>query len=67
MAALVERRLEGTSSSDGVETRAFAGPGNVQTQLSLDNTEDRGKAVHVEEGGHLSVQLNVIPAVETVP
>jgi hypothetical protein len=29
--------------------------------------EDRGKAVHVEDGGHLSVQLDVIPATETVP
>jgi hypothetical protein len=29
--------------------------------------EDRGKAVHVEEGGHLSVKLDLIPAAETVP
>ena len=33
----------------------------------LGQYEDRGKAVHVEEGGHLSVQLDVIPAAETVP
>jgi len=33
----------------------------------LGKYEDRGKAVHVEEGGHLSVQLDVIPAAETVP
>jgi hypothetical protein len=29
--------------------------------------EDRGKAVHVEEGGHVSVKLEVIPASETAP
>ena len=29
--------------------------------------EDRGKAVHVEEGGHLSVKLELIPAAETAP
>jgi hypothetical protein len=29
--------------------------------------EDRGKAIHVEESGHVSVQLEVIPAGETVP
>ena len=29
--------------------------------------EDRGKAVHVEEGGHVSMKLEVIPAAETVP
>jgi hypothetical protein len=33
----------------------------------LGQYEDRGKAVHVEEGGHSSVQLDVIPAAETVP
>jgi hypothetical protein len=33
----------------------------------LGQYEDRGKAVHVEEGGHVSVQLDVIPAAETVP
>jgi hypothetical protein len=33
----------------------------------LGQYEDRGKAVHVEEGGQLSVQLDVIPAAETVP
>jgi hypothetical protein len=33
----------------------------------LGQYEDRGKAVHVEEDGHLSVQLDVIPAGETVP
>jgi hypothetical protein len=33
----------------------------------LGQYEDRGKAVHVEEGGHLSVHLEVIPAAETVP
>ncbi len=29
--------------------------------------EDRGKPVHVEEGGHLSMTLELIPAAETVP
>ena len=29
--------------------------------------EDRGQAVHVEEGGHVNVQLDAIPAAETVP
>jgi hypothetical protein len=29
--------------------------------------EDRGKAVHVEEGGRINVKLDVIPAAETVP
>jgi hypothetical protein len=29
--------------------------------------EDRGKAVHVEDGGHVSVKLDLIPAAETVP
>jgi hypothetical protein len=33
----------------------------------LGQYEDRGKAVHVEEGGHVSVQLDAIPASETVP
>jgi hypothetical protein len=33
----------------------------------LGQYEDHGKAVHVEEGGHLSVQLDAIPAAETVP
>jgi hypothetical protein len=33
----------------------------------LGQYEDRGKAIHVEEGGHVSVQLDVIPATETVP
>jgi Carboxypeptidase regulatory-like domain len=33
----------------------------------LGRYEDRGKAVHVEEGGHISVKLDVIPATETVP
>lgn len=33
----------------------------------LGHYEDRGKAVHVDEAGHLSVQLDVIPASETVP
>jgi protocatechuate 3,4-dioxygenase beta subunit len=33
----------------------------------LGRYEDRGTAVHVEEGGHLSVKLDVIPAAETVP
>jgi hypothetical protein len=28
---------------------------------------DRGRSVHVEEGGHLSVQLDAIPAGETAP
>jgi hypothetical protein len=29
--------------------------------------EDRGKAVHVEEGGHISMKLELIPAAETAP
>jgi hypothetical protein len=29
--------------------------------------EDRGKSVHVEEGGRINVKLDVIPAAETVP
>jgi hypothetical protein len=29
--------------------------------------EERGKAVHVEEGGHMTVKLDAIPATETVP
>lgn len=29
--------------------------------------EDRGKAVHLEEGGHISVKLEEIPAAETAP
>jgi Carboxypeptidase regulatory-like domain len=29
--------------------------------------EDRGKAVHVEEGGHVTIKLEAIPATETVP
>jgi len=29
--------------------------------------EDRGKPVHVEEGGQVSVKLDLIPATETVP
>ena len=33
----------------------------------LGQYEDRGKAVHVEEGGRLNVQLDIIPAGETVP
>jgi protocatechuate 3,4-dioxygenase beta subunit len=33
----------------------------------LGQYEDRGKAVHIEEGGHSTVQLEVIPATETVP
>src|SRR5207245_10583063 len=33
----------------------------------LGQYEDRGRAVHVEEGGHLSVQLDAIPVDETVP
>jgi hypothetical protein len=33
----------------------------------LGRFEDRGKTVHVDESGHLSVQLDVIPASETVP
>jgi len=33
----------------------------------LGQYEDRGKAVHVEEGGHLTVKLDVIPATEAVP
>jgi hypothetical protein len=33
----------------------------------LGQYEDRGKAIHVDESGHVSVQLDVIPAAETVP
>jgi hypothetical protein len=33
----------------------------------LGQYEDRGKAVHVEESGHLNVQLDIIPTSETVP
>jgi protocatechuate 3,4-dioxygenase beta subunit len=33
----------------------------------LGRYEDRGKAVHVEEGDHLNVQLDAISAAETVP
>jgi Carboxypeptidase regulatory-like domain len=33
----------------------------------LSQYEDRGKAVHVEEDGHMTVKLDVIPASETVP
>ena len=33
----------------------------------LGQYEDRGKAVHVEEGGQLSVQLDAISAAETMP
>jgi sarcosine oxidase gamma subunit len=33
----------------------------------LGQYEDRGKAVQIEENGHLSVQLDLIPAAETVP
>jgi len=33
----------------------------------LGQYEDRGKAVHVEESGHVNVKLEVIPAAETVP
>ena len=29
--------------------------------------EDRGKAIHVEEGGQISVKLEPIPAAETIP
>lgn len=29
--------------------------------------EDRGKAVHIDEGGHISVKLEEIPAAETAP
>jgi Carboxypeptidase regulatory-like domain len=29
--------------------------------------EDRGKAVHVEEGGHVTIKLEAIPPTETVP
>jgi uncharacterized protein (DUF2141 family) len=33
----------------------------------LGQDDDRGQAVHIEEGGHLSVQLDAIPAAETLP
>jgi Carboxypeptidase regulatory-like domain len=33
----------------------------------LGRYDDRGKAVHVSEGGHISVKLEVISAAETVP
>jgi protocatechuate 3,4-dioxygenase beta subunit len=33
----------------------------------LGQYEDRGKALHVEEGGHISMKLEVIPAAETAP
>jgi hypothetical protein len=33
----------------------------------LGEYEDRGKAVHVEEGGHASAQIDLIPASETGP
>jgi hypothetical protein len=33
----------------------------------LGQFEDRGQAVHVEDGGHVSVQLDTIPASETTP
>jgi hypothetical protein len=33
----------------------------------LGQYEDRGQAVHLEEGGHVTVQLDAIPAAETVP
>jgi Carboxypeptidase regulatory-like domain len=33
----------------------------------LGRFEERGKALHVEEGGHTSVKLEEIPAAETVP
>jgi hypothetical protein len=33
----------------------------------LEQYEDRGQAVHVEESGRVSVQLDAIPAAETVP
>jgi hypothetical protein len=33
----------------------------------LGRYEDRGKAVHVGEGGHVSVKLEVISAAETTP
>jgi hypothetical protein len=42
-------------------------PGAYFDPEFLGQYEDRGKAVHVEEGGHLSVQLDVIPAADTVP
>jgi hypothetical protein len=29
--------------------------------------EDRGKAVHVEEGDHITVKLDEIPAADTIP
>ena len=44
-----------------IERGAYFDPG------FLGQYEDRGKAVHVEESGHVSVQLEVIPAAETVP
>jgi hypothetical protein len=33
----------------------------------LERYEDRGKSVHVEEGGQVSVKLDLIPAAEMVP
>jgi hypothetical protein len=33
----------------------------------LGHYEDRGKAVHVDDAGHVSVQLDVIPTSETTP
>jgi hypothetical protein len=33
----------------------------------LGRYEDRGHAVHIEENGHLSVELDAIPAAETLP
>jgi hypothetical protein len=44
-----------------IETGAYFDP------EFLAQYEDRGKAVHVEEGGRINVKLDVIPAAETVP
>ena len=33
----------------------------------LGRYEDQGKAVHVEEDGHVTLQLDVIPDAEIVP
>jgi len=33
----------------------------------LGRYEDRGKAVHIDEDGHISVQLEIIPTSDTVP
>jgi len=44
-----------------IERGAYMDPG------FLGQYEDRGKAVHVEEGGQVRVQVEVIPAAETVP